>query len=47
MNHATRRVAVQGGEWTAQDLDAAGPVEIEERRLPLPIGHGERYVVLQ
>ena len=47
VDHATRGVAVKSGERTAQDLDAVGPVEIEESRLALPIGHGERYVVLE
>ena len=47
MNHATRGVAIKSGERTAQDLDAVGPIEIEESRLTLPIGHGERYVVLK
>ena len=31
----------------AQDLDAGSAIEIEESRLTLPIGHVERYVVLE
>ena len=47
MNHATRGVAIKCGERAAQDLNAVRPNEIKKGGLTLPIGHGERNVVLK
>jgi len=44
-DHPAGRVAVQGREWPANDLDALGIRQVEVTHLTLAVGHGGRDAV--